>query len=85
MSYHYRDPDLTDEAAMRTMVDAANEATSAVLAARRNLLAAGVADTHPLCRVIDSFAACMTRVVTHKTIGDPLPVIPSFDQIEQGQ
>ena len=77
---HYRDPNLTDEAAMLAMVKAANNATAAVLEARRDLLAAGIADTHPLCRVLDSFASCMTRVVTHDQISDPIPVLRHPEQ-----
>lgn len=77
---HYRDPDLTAEAAMLAMMKAANSATAAVLASRRDLLAAGIDDTHPLCRVLDSFASCMTRVVTHDQISDPIPVLRHPEQ-----
>lgn len=72
---YYRDPDLTDEVAVQAMIDAANHATREVLNARRDLLASGIADSHPLCRVLDSFAECMTYVVTNRAITDPRPVI----------
>ena len=75
---HYRDPELTDEVAMQAMTDAANHATEAVLQARRNMLAAGISDSHPMCRILDSFASCMAYVVTDKRICDPVPVIPSY-------
>jgi len=73
---HYRDPDLTDNVAMQACIDAANHATCEVLNARRMMLDAGIATSHPMCRILDSFAAAMTRVVTHREIVDPLPIIP---------
>ena len=76
---HYRDPDLTDDVAMQAMIDAANHATREVLNARRDMLAAGIATSHPMCRVLDSFASCMTYVVTEKRITDPMPVMPHYD------
>ena len=71
---HYRDPDLTDDVAIQAMIDAANLATEAVLKARRDLLAVGISESHPMCRVLDSFATCMTNVVINKRIADPTPV-----------
>ena len=75
---HYRDPDLTDDDAMQAAIDAANHATRGVLDARLMMLDAGIATSHPMCRILDSFAAAMTRVVTHREIVDPLPIIPSI-------
>lgn len=72
---HYRDPDLTDEAAMAAIVSSANDAARAVLSARGDLLDAGIANSHPMCQVLDSFATCMTEVVTYRRIADPRPTI----------
>ncbi len=79
---HYRDPDLTDEMAMDAMIGACNDATLAVLDARLDLLRAGIADTHPLCRVMDGFASAMTRVVTDGVISDPLPIIRLWEETQ---
>jgi hypothetical protein len=73
---HYRDPDLTDDVAMQACTDAANHATREVLNARLIMLHAGIAVSHPLCRILDSFAEAMTYMVTHGAIVDPLPIIP---------
>jgi len=82
---HYRDPDLTDEVAMQAMIDAANHATREVLNARRDMLAAGIATSHPMCRILDSFASCMTYVVTEKRITDPMPVMPHYEASRSGR
>lgn len=82
---HYRDPDLTDEVAMQAMIDAANHATTEVLNARRDMLAAGIASSHPLCKVLDSFAACMTYVVKERRITDPVPTISRFDDEQESE
>jgi len=75
---HYRDPDLTDDVAMQACIDAANHATCEVLNARLIMLHAGIATSHPMCRILDSFAAAMTRVVTHREIVDPVPIVLSI-------
>ena len=72
---HYRDPDLTDEVALQAMIDAANHCIREVLNARRDVLAIGVASSHPMCRVLDSFVEAMAYVVEHQRITDPRPVI----------
>lgn len=71
---HYRDPNLTDDVAMQAMIDAANAATVAALAARRDMLAVGISASHPMCKVLDAFATCMTDVVERHVITDPRPV-----------
>lgn len=72
---HYRDPNLTDDVAQAAITAAANHATEATLKARRDLLAAGINESHPMCQVLDSFASCMTYVVTDHLIADPRRVI----------
>jgi hypothetical protein len=72
---HYRDPDLTDEAALKAMKHAATEASKAVLAARHSMLEAGIADSHPMCQILDSFSSAMTLVVTDQRLIDPIRMI----------
>ncbi len=74
---YFRDPDLAVVDAVRAMKDQANAVSAALLNARLTLLRVGLADCHPMCKVLDSMVSAMTEIVTNDRIVDPLPTIRS--------
>jgi len=77
---HYRDPDLTDEQALAAMLDMSNELTAHVLSARRDLLALGLADSHPVLQWLDHIAMISTEMVERKRLPlMPFTVKPPFE------